>query len=92
MSTIIINAKKQDNAKFILELVKRLGETGHIFSGDKQEDILLGISMKQAETGLKVSRNTIMKKLRSSERNGIFTTTGTTTLTKTKKLICFLTN
>lgn len=64
MATIIINTKKQDNAKFILELVKRLGETGQIISGEKQEDILLGVAMKQAETGVKVSRSTIMKKLK----------------------------
>lgn len=31
MATIIINTKKEDNAKFILDFVKKLGESVRLF-------------------------------------------------------------
>lgn len=64
MDTLIINTKNTGNAKFILELVKKLGETGQILNEEQQEDYFLGRLMNQEKTGVKVSRATIFKKLK----------------------------
>ena len=64
MTTLLINAKKPDNAKFILELVNKLGETGEILTSEKKEDVLLGVIMNEEKTGTNVSRDTIFKKLK----------------------------
>lgn len=64
MDTLIINTKNSSNAKFILELVKKLGETGQILSEEQQEDYFLGTLMNKEKTGVKVSRATIFKKLK----------------------------
>ena len=64
METIIINTKKSGNAKFIMQLVDKLGEEGKILTGSEQEDFLLGAKMQQEKTGKNVTRDTIFKKLR----------------------------
>ncbi len=64
MATIIINTKKQENAKFILELAAKIGESGKIISTEEQEDYLLGLAMSKIPKGPKVSRASIMKKLK----------------------------
>ena len=64
MTTLLINAKEPDNAKFILELVKKLGEKGEIITSEKKEDVFLGITMNEEKTGTTVSRDAIFKKLK----------------------------
>lgn len=63
METLLINTKNPGNAKFILELVKKLGEEGKILSIEQQEDYFLGAMMLNEKTGEKVSRNEIFEKL-----------------------------
>jgi hypothetical protein len=63
METILINAKNSSNAKFILELAKKLGEEGKILSTEQQEDYFFGALMIKEKTGVKVSRNEILEKL-----------------------------
>lgn len=63
MDTIIINTTKDGNAKFILELVEKLGETGKILSEEEQEDFLLGTIMQADKTSETVSRDSIFKRL-----------------------------
>lgn len=65
METLIINTKKNGNAEFILELVKKLGETGKLLSKEEQEDFLLGSIMKAEKIGETVSRDSIFGKLKS---------------------------
>jgi len=65
METIIINTRKSGNAKFILELVEKLGENGRILNKEEQEDFLLGSLMQTEKTGKTVSRATIFKKLKA---------------------------
>lgn len=65
METIIINTRKSGNAKFILELVEKLGESGKILNKQEQEDFLLGNLMQTEKTGKTVSRATIFKKLKA---------------------------
>ena len=64
METLVINIKNSGNAKFILELVEKLGETAKILDTDENEDFLLGTVMSQEKTGVKASRATIFKKLK----------------------------
>lgn len=64
METIIINTKKSSNAKFILELVNKLGETGKILKTSEQEDFLLGTIIDVEKTEKTVSREAIFKKLK----------------------------
>lgn len=63
METLLINTKNPSNTKFILELVKKLGEEGKILSLDQQEDYFLGALMSIEKTGEKVSRKEIFEKL-----------------------------
>lgn len=65
MDTLIINTKKEGNAKLLLELAKKLGERGKILNKNDQEDFLLGNIIKAEKTGKNVSRETIIKKLRA---------------------------
>ena len=66
MATIIINTKKEDNAKFILDFVKKLGESGEIISGEEQEDLILGLDMKTEETWELVDREVVFSKLKKN--------------------------
>lgn len=63
METILINTKNTANAKFILELAKKLGEKGKILNFEQQEDYFLGSMIANEKTGVKVSRNEIFEKL-----------------------------
>ncbi len=64
METLIINTKNSANAKFILELTKKLGEKGKILNFEQQEDYFLGAMISIEKTGIKVSRNEIFEKLK----------------------------
>ena len=64
METLIINTKNASSAKFILELVKKLGESGKILNVEEKEDFFLGALMSVEKTNKKVSRETIFKKLK----------------------------
>ncbi len=64
METLIINTKNPENAKLLLQLVRKLGEQGKILNKQEQEDFLLGKIISEEKTGKTVSRDTIMKKLK----------------------------
>ena len=64
METLIINTKNASSAKFILELVQKLGESGKILNVEEKEDFFLGALMNIEKTNKKVSRETIFKKLK----------------------------
>ena len=64
METVIINTKNASSAKFILELVEKLGESGKILNVEEKEDFFLGALMNTEKTNTKVSRATIFKKLK----------------------------
>lgn len=69
METLIINTKNANNAKLILELVQKLGESAKILSLEDQEDFLLGLIMNIEKTNEKVSRETIFNKLKNNGNN-----------------------
>ena len=63
METIIIKTKNSGNAKLILEMVKKIGESGRVLTKSEQEDFLLGELMLEEKTGEKVSKSSILKTL-----------------------------
>jgi len=64
MGAIVINADKESN-KILSELAKKLGGKVIDLVDEQYEDIALGYAMDNLKTGKKVSRNSIIKKLRS---------------------------
>ena len=64
MSTILIKSDKR-SSKILAELAKRLG-ANVIDENDQQfEDLMLGTLMDKVKTGKTVSKDSILKKLRS---------------------------
>lgn len=63
METIVINTRNKDNAKLILQLIKKIGDKGKILSKTDQEDFLLGMIIQESKTGKKVDKSDVIKKL-----------------------------
>lgn len=61
MDTIVINIQDKSNVKFILDLVKKIGEKGRVLTKTEQEDFLFAEMMAKSKTGEKVSREEIFK-------------------------------
>ena len=64
MEAVVINTKNASSAKFILELVQKLGESGKIVNLEEKEDFFLGALMNKGKTNTKLSRATIFLKLK----------------------------
>ena len=64
MSTILIKADKQ-SSKILSELAKKLGGNVINIKDDQFEDFMLGTRMDKVKTGKTISKDSIMKKLRS---------------------------
>ena len=65
MKGLVITTKSQTEFKFLSELLKKLGISSATMSEEELEDLGLAKLMKSAERSKKVSRETIMAKLRS---------------------------
>ncbi len=65
MKALIIKSKSTSELKFISDLLKKLGVSTRLMDIDEIEDIGMSILMKRVDRNKKVSRETIMKKLRS---------------------------
>lgn len=65
MSSIIISPKSDEEAQFILDLLKRLKVSAMTLSDREKEDWGLGLLMKEADRSQKVSKDDIMGKLAS---------------------------
>ena len=65
MDAIVIKSKSKDNLRLLMELAKKLGEDVSSLSKEQMEDLALGKLMKRAKTGKNVSREAIMRQLRS---------------------------
>lgn len=63
METIVINTRNKDNAKLILQLIKKIGDKGKILSKTDQEDFLLGMIIQESKSGKKVTKSDVLKKL-----------------------------
>jgi hypothetical protein len=64
MSTILIKTDKR-SSKILAELAKRLGANVIDVNDQQFEDLVLGTLMDKVKTGKTVSKDSILKKLRS---------------------------
>ncbi len=64
MNSIIITPKNQTELNFIHQLLKRMKINGKILSVEEKEDAGLALLMKKVDRTKKVSRETIMSKLK----------------------------
>lgn len=64
MSTILIKADKKSN-KILSELAIKLGGNVIDVKDEQFEDFLLGTLIDKVKTGKSVSKNSVLKKLRS---------------------------
>ncbi len=64
MSTILIKSDKR-SSKILAELAKRLGANVIDVNDQQFEDLVLGTLMDKVKTGKTVSKDSILKKLRS---------------------------
>ncbi len=64
MSTIVIEGKSAANMELIMQLAKKLGARVKKLSVIEKEDLALGTLMNEVKTGKKVSKATILRKLK----------------------------
>ncbi len=64
MSTILIKVDKQ-SSKILAELAKKLGGNVIDMKADQFEDFMLGNTMDKVKTGKTISKESILKKLRT---------------------------
>jgi len=64
MTSLVITPKTNSELKLIEQLLKGLGIPSRSLTEEEKEDMGLSILMKQADRSKKVSRETIMKKLK----------------------------
>ena len=65
MEVLLIEPKDKSNLKLLVELAKKLGSKVATLDQEQAEDMALLSLMKKEKTGKTVSRDTIMKKLKS---------------------------
>lgn len=64
MDTILINPKDPQEFQLISDLLERMNVKTLVLTSEEKEDLFFGELMKVADRSKKVSRETIMKKLR----------------------------
>jgi hypothetical protein len=64
MNAILITPKNNSELKFIHEFLKRMRIEGKILSTEEKEDLGLAAMMQKADRTRKVSRETVMSKLK----------------------------
>lgn len=65
MKGIVITTKNPSEFKFVSDLLKKLGISSATMSQEELEDLGLAKLMKSVDRSKKVSRETVMAKLRS---------------------------
>ncbi len=65
MSTLLINSEKEEDLNLFLELAHRLGLTAKVLSKDEKEEIGLHNAMVEGRKTKFVSKEAVMKKLKS---------------------------
>ena len=65
MTSILITPKNETELNFIHELLKRMKISGKLLSIEDKEDLGLASLMKKVDRAKKVSRATVMSKLKS---------------------------
>lgn len=65
MQPIVVNPKTKSEMKFVSELLNKLGISSHVLTEDEMEDFGMSVLMKQADRNKKVSKEAVLKKLKS---------------------------
>lgn len=65
MKAVLITPKTNTEFKFISDLLKKLGVSASTMSKEELEDLGLSKLLKSADKSKKVSRDSVMKKLKS---------------------------
>ena len=65
MKSIVISPKNVTDLKFVSALLKKLSIPTKVLSSEEIEDLGLSILMREVDRTKKVSRETIMRKLKS---------------------------
>jgi len=63
MESIVINPKTKDEAKVIMDLLKKMNISSEVITDEEKGDMGLLIMMKEADRNEKVSREEVMEKL-----------------------------
>ncbi len=64
MKAIVIKPRNKDEHKFLSDLLKKLGISSGIISEEEMEDLAFSQMMKDVDRTKKVSRETVLKKLK----------------------------
>jgi len=65
MKALLIKSKSPAELKFLSDLLKKLGVSARVMDIEEIEDYGLALMMKDVDRNKKVSRGTVMKKLKS---------------------------
>ncbi len=65
MKSIVISPKNLTDMRFVSELLKKLSIPTKVLSDEEKEDLGLSMLMREVDRTKKVSRETIMRKLKS---------------------------
>jgi len=65
MKSIVVSPKNLTDMRFVFELLKKLSIPTKVLSDEEKEDLGLSILLREADRTKKVSRETIMRKLKS---------------------------
>ena len=65
MKALLIKSKSQAELKFLSDLLKKLGVSARVMDIEEIEDYGMGLLMKDVDRRKKVSRDIVMKKLKS---------------------------
>ena len=65
MKSIVISPKNRTDMRFVSELLEKLSIPTKVLSDEEKEDMGLSMLMREADRTKKVSRETIMRKLKS---------------------------
>ena len=65
MKALLVKSNSQAEMKFISDLLKKLGVSISVLDIEEFEDYGMSVLMKDVDRSKKVSRDTVMKKLKS---------------------------
>ncbi len=65
MKALLVQSDSQTEIKFISDLLKKLGVSSRLMTADEVEDYGMSVLMKDVDRSKKLSREAVMKKLKS---------------------------
>ena len=65
MKALLVQSDSQTEIKFISDLLKKLGVSSRLMTANEVEDYGMSVLMKDVDRSKKLSRETVMKKLKS---------------------------